>query len=397
MSNLVCVVAGGEWQAAIINKLHDNNCEVLCLNLYSDTLGAKLADYFEQVDVVDRSACLKIINNYQVMGVLTDQSDISVPTVAYLAEQLNLKGIGFEHALLFTNKLLMRAKAKALGVHCPEYFVAPDKISAKKYILERGLPVIVKPINSQASRGVILIDHWEKLDDAIAEAFLHSKDEEPILVEEFIIGQEWTVEGFKQSNSHTSLAISFKEHFPELPTVASSINYVPISDNNLHQELVKQNDLLIEGMGLAFGITHAEYKYANGKFYLIEVAARGGGANISSHVIPLMSGIDVNQLLIEYALGKPENKITSKASSKYVVIYFLNFSSGKVAARTEELQLLSLPFVVDYKYNFNLGDVIEPISNDATRHAHVILSADSRNEMNECIIKIVELVKVQYE
>lgn len=397
MSDLVCVVAGGEWQAPIIEKLQKNTYDVLCLNLYEHTKGARLADYFEQVNVVDRQACLQVVKKYNIKAVLTDQSDISVATVAFIAEELGLKGIGLECAQLFTNKLLMRQKAKQLGINCPEFLVAYDVNSAQHSVEQIGLPIIVKPISSQASRGVMLINNLDEIENAIIEAFSFANNGEPILIEEYIDGQEWTVEGFKQKHRHVSLAISHKEHFAELPTVASSINYIPINDSDEHQSIIKQNDLLVEGMGLKFGITHAEYKYANGKFYLIEIAARGGGANISSHIIPLMSGVDVNQLLIDQIFNKAEKSIPLTVTDKFSVVYFLNFASGKVRSRTDESLILSLPFVIDFKYNFEIGSVIEPIYNDASRHAHVILSANSQAEQIANMMKIDSLVEVLYE
>ena len=50
-------------------------------------------------------------------------------------------------------------------------------------------------------------------------------------------------------------------------------------------------------------ITHSEYKFEDGDYYLIEMAARGGGSRIASDIVPFMSGVDNYQLLINAALG----------------------------------------------------------------------------------------------
>ena len=54
-----------------------------------------------------------------------------------------------------------------------------------------------------------------------------------------------------------------------------------------YEKLARLNSDMVETMGLPFGITHAEYKYYNGEFYLIEIAARGGGTRISSDIVPI--------------------------------------------------------------------------------------------------------------
>ena len=62
------------------------------------------------------------------------------------------------------------------------------------------------------------------------------------------------------------------------------------------------NSLLIA----SFGITHSEYliKEGTGEVYLVETAIRGGGVFISSDLIPLSCGIDVNKLIIELVSGR---------------------------------------------------------------------------------------------
>ena len=68
--------------------------------------------------------------------------------------------------------------------------------------------------------------------------------------------------------------------------------------------LRKVNDEYVNKTGLPFGLTHAEYKYEDGKYYLIEIGARGGGNLIGSHIVPLISGVDNYTYLIEKTLGK---------------------------------------------------------------------------------------------
>lgn len=397
MKDIICVIAGGEWQAPIIQKLQDNNYDVLCLNLYSETKGAQLSDYFEKVNVIDQISCLKAASKYNLKGVLTDQSDISVQSVAYVAEKLGLPGIGLKCAELFTNKLLMRKKALHLGIHCPEFGAAIDHEHAEELARKIGLPIILKPIDGQSSRGVVLVKDWESLASAIREAFSFTHDNNPILVEEYIEGQEWTVEGFKQNGVHISLAVSYKEHFNSNPTVASSLNYIPLNASPLHQALTSQNDRLVNGMGMNFGITHAEYKLFNDKFYLIEIASRGGGTKISSHVIPLMSSVDVNQMLIDNVSGQIVEDCISEVTGNFVLLTFLNFQHGKVKSRTDESFVKELPLVIDFKYNFEVGDVIKKVADDRSRHAHLLLCAKSQSELDEQLIQVKRIVDIFYE
>ena len=48
-----------------------------------------------------------------------------------------------------------------------------------------------------------------------------------------------------------------------------------------YDKLRAYNDSFVMKTNLQFGFTHAEYKCEDGDFYLIEIAARGGGNMIS--------------------------------------------------------------------------------------------------------------------
>lgn len=397
MSDLVLVIAGGEWQAPIIKKLQSYGYQVLNINLYSNTKGASIANIFEQADVTDKNKCLKIAKKYKPIAVLTDQSDISVATVAFIAKELSLTGIGVECAHYFTNKLAMRDKAQSLGIFCPEYGTAFNLEEVQIHAINFGYPIIIKPINSQSSRGVSLVKCVDELMLAVDAALSFSRPESPILVEQYIDGQEWTVEGFKNQNKHVSLAVSYKKHFKSHPTIASSLTYEPLEPKGKHKQLIEQNNRLVDGFKLPFGITHAEYKLYDGKYFLIEIAARGGGAKISSDIIPLMSGVDVNKLLIESVTNKSIGNVEYRKTGTYAMLAFLNFSPGKVLSFTAESIIKSLSFVIDFKYNFNIGDIIRPIEDDSTRHAHVLLSADNSAGLQENLTAIKNMIKIIYD
>ena len=104
----VMVIAGGTWQVPLIKKVKSLGYEVVNSNLYEDSIGFKYADFTGVMDVRDKEKNLALAKEYKIDAVLTDQSDIAVPTVAYVAEQMGCPGIGHEMAELFTNKFKMR-------------------------------------------------------------------------------------------------------------------------------------------------------------------------------------------------------------------------------------------------------------------------------------------------
>ena len=88
------VIAGGAWQCPIVKSAKKMGHFVICSNLYEDSPAFQFADVGIVADVLDKDKNLEIAREYRPDAVLTEQSDIAVPTVAYIAEQLGLKGIG---------------------------------------------------------------------------------------------------------------------------------------------------------------------------------------------------------------------------------------------------------------------------------------------------------------
>lgn len=392
----IMIVAGGEWQVPLIQKAKEKGHYVINSNLYEDSIGFKYADVGVVADVMDLEKNLEVAKKYSPDAIITDQSDIAVPTVAYLCDQLDLPGIGMKQAELFTNKYMMREFCVKHDLPSPRYKLCNSFIQVKDFVKEIGYPLIIKPINNQSSRGVNRVDNFGDLEQFYMDTLKNSQVPE-VLIEEFIGGTELTVEGIKTLQKHVTLGISRKMHFQEKKTVASKLLYSPTHPEMDYDQLRKQNNKMVEKMGLPFGITHAEYKYWNGKFYLIEIAARGGGTKISSHIVPAISGIDTNEWLINMALGKETLEIEVKQRDMYVLLEFVQLQEGRVKKICGFEKIKALRFVIDAGLNFKEGDYLYPLIDDRSRHGYFIIFADSEEKLKEQAEKVKEMLVIDYE
>jgi len=391
----IMIIAGGDWQVPIIQKAKDMGLFVINTNLYEDSPGFRYADVGVVADVLDKERNLEIARVYAPDAVITDQTDIAVPTVAYLCEQLGLPGIGMEKAGLFTNKHLMRKFLEERRFPTPRFCLCRGLDEAVSFCGENGFPAVVKPPASQSSRGVHKISSMDDLAELYRDALRFSHDGS-VLMEEYIEGTEFTVEGFATHARAYSLAVSRKTHFPHSEMVASRLHYSLNDPEYDYEELRALNERLVSEMGLPFGITHAEYKFKDGRYYLIEIAARGGGTKISSHVVPEMSGIDVNELLIRCAMGERIREIWPERRDVHVVLDLLLFSAGRVDSIEGVDMVLSDPRVIDFGVNFKPGDEIREPADDRSRHAHLIARGKSRSEIDEICRKVRDTIRVTY-
>ena len=287
----IMVIAGGDWQIELIKKAKSMGHYVICSNLYKDSKGFKYADLGEVADVLDKQKNLEIAKKHSPDAVISDQSDIAVPTVAFLNEQLNLRGIGTKKADLFTDKSLQRKFCKENDICVPDFKLC-ESIDDAVVMLEKYKKIIIKPIDSQSSRGVYTITSRKQLEEKYKDTIGWSNRRKVFLAEEYVDGAEFTIDGLVINSHHYPLCISVKEMYPENPNISMMQSYSYTSDKYDYDLLRKANRELIEAMGLPMGLTHCEYKFYKGKFYLIEAGARGGGSNLSGKIVPFMSGIE---------------------------------------------------------------------------------------------------------
>lgn len=147
-------------------------------------------------------------------------------------------------------------------------------VDEAKDMLKKHGKIIIKPIDSQSSRGVYTITSQNQLKEKFQDTLSYSNRRKEILAEEYISGDEFTIDGLVVDGVHYPLCISIKEMYKENPNVSKVQTYTyshPVYDYDL---LRKTNKSLIENIGLPFGLTHSEYKFSNGKFYLIEASQR---------------------------------------------------------------------------------------------------------------------------
>ena len=112
------VIAGGQWQVPLITELQQSNYWVTVVDPFDDSKGVQIADNHIKSDVRNKEYILSQIDEkYDIVA--TDQSDVSVETVAFLAKELGVRGNDIDVVRKFSNKYLSRLYAQSIGVPVP--------------------------------------------------------------------------------------------------------------------------------------------------------------------------------------------------------------------------------------------------------------------------------------
>ncbi|SEK82965.1 ATP-grasp domain-containing protein [Pseudobutyrivibrio ruminis] len=397
----ILVLPGTEWQIPLIRKIKELGHKVHVVNPVKNAEVIELADYFFESDIFEIDKIEQYAKENNIDAVISDECDIAMPVVAELGKRLNVNTLSTEVAALFTDKFLMREHCKKIGLKGISYKLCREVEEAIQFQKEINGPIIMKPLDSNASHGVFKANSEEDIKANFNETLSFSRRDSVVLVERYIEGTEFTVDGIKTPNGHYTLAISEKKHFIHNENIANELYFSHYNQRFDYEKLKYINDYFVNNSPLEMGLTHAEYKYENGQFYLIEIGARGGGNMISSIITEYMSGYDSYEYLINYSLGYLDNDKEFRIShdKRYrtsVLKFFETPSDGGIVKGVDGEDYLKKESAIKaYRFNFNIGDYIENAKNDSVRIGFYIACEDNEQKLKVIMDEVDKRVKIK--
>lgn len=399
----IMILGAGVGQLPFINIAHQKGAYVIVISPEGDYPGIKLADQFYALDTRDKEGILAIAEKEKIDAITTDQTDVSVPAAAYVAEKLGLRGIGYERARTFTDKYKMRCAADKLGIHVPKFELAETLEEARECIGHMSMPVIIKPTDSSGSRGVFRIDTVDDLAIYFQKSIQYSYSNK-VIIEEFIEGREYLADGFAMGGNYMNLDLGIKEYFNKEGMYISKMcmfSSASLIKDRVEQMVLEANRKLVQGLGLDFGITHGEYIYdtKKDKVYLVEIAARGGGVYLSSDLTPAASGVNTNEILLNYLLDGTVVDLTQIARKKRVAAWRCFALQEGIVKKVENVaEVKKIPGVdrvcID---SLKAGSAVKSLSDDTTKYGPILVSAGSREECFTILNKVEQTLKIVTE
>lgn len=299
------VLGAGVGQVPLIEYAKKAGCHVLVVSPKGDYPGFTIADKCLYVDISDKATILQMAKEYQIDAIATDQTDISVPTVLYVAETLGLPHVECKDVNNFRYKSRMREVCRLYGLPTIASCVTNNLDEAKTFFdkLSNSM-AIIKPVDSQGSRGVSKVRSESELEMAFAYAMDYSHGKE-VIIEQFIDGQEIEVDSIVQDGEVKAILIGDVFNFQSANAFSAYERIYPTNYDNLTQQHIRDvNHRTLAALGIRTGWTHGEYIVArDGKIYLIEVGIRGGGNYIGSDILKTMFGFGTYEMAFMTAMG----------------------------------------------------------------------------------------------
>jgi len=379
----IVIIGASYLQLPLILRAKELGFETHVFAWEEGAVAKELCNSFYPISITEKERILEECTNIKPLGIISIASDLAVITVNYVAEHLGLIGNSTSSSLVSTNKFLMRAALRARNLPCPGFIHCtqeniPSTINNLKY------PLIVKPVDRSGSRGVTKILSPDGLPSAVDRAIFYSMSKECI-VEEFVTGEEISVEVISWQGKHRLLAITDK-------ITTGAPNFVETGHTQpskfaLFQDRIRQVVFdALDALGVLNGASHSELLIGNdGKITIVEVGARMGGDFIGAKLVELSTGFDFLKAVIYVCLGKYTETEFSASISKVSGVRYLVPMSGTVTS----INVRPSEKIMDYGIQCKIGDEIEDIHESADRKAFYVFQTCLEEPEPESPIEII--------
>jgi biotin carboxylase len=267
-----------------------------------------------------------------------------------------------------------RRALAAAGFPQPAVRLCADAREAEAFLRTSAGPWIVKPRDAMGSVGVSLVRGLTGLPAALDLL----PDTRPFLVEQYVDGPEFSVEGAFLDGEPAILAVTAKEkvappHFVEIGHVMPAPLPAPV-----REEVERCVGGALRTLGLRTGGFHVEVWLTPDGVVLGEVHGRFGGDWIHRMLEHIVPGLDLFGLLCDDMLpgAHPRRPApTPLVPVRGAAVRFLTPPPGKLVAVEGWERILAHPDVLHAELTVREGDVIRPVRRSGDRAGHLLVGA----------------------
>ena len=392
------MLGGSMQQIPAIKCAREMGIYVIVCDYLPDNPGQYYADEYHNVSTTDLEAVLTLAKSLRINGIVAYASDPAAPTAAYVAEKLGLPGNPYESVRLLTRKDLFRSFLREHGFNTPEAGGYDTYEQAMADIGRFNFPVMVKPVDSSGSKGVVKVYDRDGIRAAVEEALSYSRCGR-FIIEEFIEKKGYQISGDGFSVDGKLVFTSFGN---ELYSGKGTREYVALGEfwpSLLTPEQKEKVDSELQRLITALGMRTSAYNIEvildkNDTPYIIELGPRNGGSYIPQ-LIKYATGVDLIDYTIRGALGEPCGDLkmtpTHGVWSNYMILSKKNgvfrdlwFDESFKAHNLLEVHCTAKP-----------GDQVHAYQNTTHSLGTILFRADTVEEMVELTKNIEKYYRVE--
>lgn len=385
------IIGASILQLPAIKKAKDMGLYVAVADFNPKAIGIQYADKFYNASTIDINAICDVAKDFQPDGIMTLATDMPMRSIAAATSLLGLPGISMDTAIKSTDKGEMIKAFKEHGVESPWFYIIENLDMLNGLLPNITYPCILKPTDNAGSRGVMLVKSVGELTEAYQYSVSQSRGG-LVILEEYMTGPEVSVEVMVVDGEPHVLQVTDKlttgaPYFVEMGHSQPSM--LPIEDVERIKDLACR---AVRSVGINCGPAHVEIKLTPTGPKMVELGARMGGDCITTHLVPLSTGIDMIKATIDVSLGQTPD--ITPTLHKGSAIRFLDAENGVITAIEGIEEAKKLDGVLEISLTKCIGDEVGDIHSSLDRCGFVIAQRDSATEAIEVCEKVKHIINI---
>lgn len=397
---MIALVLGGTFpHIALLENLKKRGYYTILIDYYENPIAKKSADEHICESTLDQNKILDIARLRDADLVISTCIDQANVTACYVAEKLCLPlPYGYETALNVSNKILMKSKMRANNIPTSKFYHVVDLKTYRKEDLL--FPVVVKPADSNSSKGVRVAENNEELYRYVKDALHISRNNEAV-VEEYKTGREIGIDCFIKNKKASVLMTKERRKMKlEDDTIQQIFGCVWPAD--LTEKQIDIIKIIADKIANAFDLDNTPLMIQaivdENDINVIEFAPRIGGGE-SFRIIELSTEFDIIDAAVDSFLNL-QVTLNHKNPQMYYAENFIYAQSGffgKITGHQNLLESKKIEYLNSYK---TIGMEIGKEMSSNNRVGVFAVKSASRNKLLEKIniaIKHIDVFDVHGE
>lgn len=395
----ILFLGGSTQQIPAIQYAKKRNYSTILCDYLPDNPGQKWADKFYPISTTDFEAVLNVAKNEKIDGIVAYASDPAAPTAAYVAEKMGLPSNPFKSVEVLAYKHLFRQFLKNNKFNCPCSKSFKELAEAENAVSQFRFPVLVKPVDSSGSKGIVRIESPDKLEKAFNKALQASRSKQ-ILIEEFIVqNHRYLIGGdcFVLNGKVMFWGLLNCHRDPKVNPLVPVGKSFPLLITDEQVSRIKQTvQGVVDLLQIKFGAFNLELMFdKHDDLYLIEMGPRNGG-NMIPDLLYMITGVDLIAATVESALGHDNVILKGHTPINFYTTYNLHTDKNGVLKGIEFSTMVEKSIVKKVIYK-KYGDTVQFFDGANKAIGIIFLKFNSLKEMEGTMESIHEHVKILVE
>lgn len=394
------LLGGLRYLIPVIEVAHRHGFHVITVDYVPDNIAHKYSDEYYNISTMDKEAILELAKRIQIDGIMSFAIDAGAVSAAYVAEKMGIPfQCSYESTCILQDKALFRDYLAKNGFNTPKAKGYSSIEEALKEIDAFSWPIMVKPVDSCGSKGVVKVEKKEDLKKSIEFAISESHNGH-FIIEDFLVAEgcssgseSFFVDGELRYNAFYDQMFELNLTNPFVPMVE---RWPSAKDKSVLEDVRQQLQRLGNLLGFRTGIFNVEWRVSKGRVYLMEVSPRAGG-NRLAEILNYATDVDIIEAETIKSVGYGCSDVHEPNYNGDYAIYNLHSIRH---GRFKEVVIdptFEKKYVIEKEVRVDVGAIVEPFAGANTSLGTLFLRADSKKEMDAILDDFDNYVKIVLE